>query len=114
MAERVHSVVVGSGFGGCCSLAHAQKAAGHADKRLEDVGGRACVFERGGFRHDADQLSSLPYFVDELFALFGETRSEHLEFLPLIHGTGFISSGSEFNYRPSLADTHETPGFARG
>ena len=85
-AERVHSVVVGSGFGGIAAALR-MRAKGHQVtliERLEDVGGRARVFERGGFRHDAGPtVITAPFLFDELFALFGETRSEHLEFVPL-------------------------------
>ena len=109
-AERVHSVVVGSGFGGIAAALR-MRAKGHQVtliERLEDVGGRARVFERGGFRHDAGPtVITAPFLFDELFALFGETRSEHLEFVPLDPWYRFhFHDGSEFDYRPSLADTH--------
>ena len=86
MAEHVHSVIVGSGFGGIAAALR-MRAKGHQVtliERLNDVGGRARVFERGGFRHDAGPtVITAPFLFDELFALFGETRSEHLKFVPL-------------------------------
>ena len=73
MAERVHSVVVGSGFGGIAAALR-MRAKGHQVtliERLEDVGGRARVFERGGFRHDAGPtVITAPFLFDELFALW--------------------------------------------
>ena len=105
-----HTVVVGSGFGGIAAALR-MRAKGHRVtliERLAEIGGRAQVFERGGFRHDAGPtVITAPFLFDELFGLFGEKREDHLEFVPLDPWYRFhFHDGSEFDYRPSLADTH--------
>ncbi len=105
-----HTVVIGSGFGGIAAALR-MRAKGHRVtlvERLADVGGRARSFSRGGFRHDAGPtVITAPFLFDELFALFGERRDDHLEFVPLDPWYRFhFHDGSEFDYRPSLADTH--------
>ena len=80
-ADSIHSVVIGSGFGGIAAALR-MRAKNHqvtVIERLGDIGGRARVFERGGFRHDAGPtVITAPFLFDELFTLFGETRSDHL------------------------------------
>ena len=49
--------------------------------RLHAIGGRAQVFDQGGFRHDAGPTVITHFLFDELFALFGERREDHLEFV---------------------------------
>ena len=103
-------LVIGAGFGGIAAALR-MRARGYSVTlvdRLQAIGGRAQVFERGGFRHDAGPtVITAPFLFDELFALFGETRSDHLEFVPLDPWYRFhFHDGSEFDYRPSLADTH--------
>ena len=105
-----HTVVVGSGFGGIAAALR-MRAKGHRVtliERLADIGGRAQVFERGGFRHDAGPtVITAPFLFDELFDLFGERREDHLAFVPLDPWYRFhFHDGSEFDYRPSLEDTH--------
>ena len=69
-----HFVVVGSGFGG---LAMAIRLKAHGAnvtlvERLSNLGGRAQVFERNGFIHDAGPtVITAPFLFDELFDLFG-------------------------------------------
>ena len=49
--------------------------------RLPEIGGRAQVFSRGGFIHDAGPtVITAPFLFDELYELFGEKRSDYLEF----------------------------------
>ena len=82
-----HSVlVIGAGFGGIASALR-MRARGYnvtLIDRLDAIGGRAQVFERGGFRHDAGPtVITAPFLFDELFALFGERREDHVEFRAL-------------------------------
>ena len=52
--------------------------------RCTRLGGRAQVFERGGFRHDAGPTGiTAPFLVEELFALFGEKFADHVQLVPL-------------------------------
>ena len=76
-------LVIGAGFGGI-AVALRMRAKGFnvtLVDRLQSIGGRAKVFERGGFRHDAGPtVITAPFLFDELFNLFGEKRSDHVEF----------------------------------
>lgn len=105
-----HTLVIGGGFGGIASALR-MRARGHQVtlvERLDALGGRAQVFERGGFRHDAGPtVITAPFLFDELFALFGEQREDHLDFVPLDPWYRFhFHNGEKFDYRPSLEDTH--------
>ncbi len=103
-------LVIGAGFGGIAAALR-MRAKGYSVTlvdRLHAIGGRAQVFERGGFRHDAGPtVITAPFLFDELFALFGERREDHLEFRPLDPWYRFrFHDGQQFNYRPSIEDTN--------
>jgi len=76
-------------------------------ERLDAVGGRAQVFQRGGYRHDAGPtVITAPFLFEELYELFDEKLEEHLEFVPLDPFYRFhFSDGSQFDYRASIEDT---------
>ena len=110
-ASNSHTLVVGGGFGGIASALR-MRARGHKVtliERLGALGGRAQVFEKGGFRHDAGPtVITAPFLFDELFELFGERREDHLDFVPLDPWYRFhFHNGEQFDYRPSLEDTHK-------
>ena len=103
------TIVIGSGFGG---IASALRMRARGDEvllveRLSDIGGRAQVFEKGGFRHDAGPtVITAPFLFDELFALFGEKREDHIEFRPLDPWYRFyFHNGEQFDYGASLEET---------
>ena len=77
--------MIGAGFGGIAAALR-MRALGYdvtLIDRLSAIGGRQ-VFERGGFRHDAGPtVITAPFLFDELFALFGERREDHVEFRAL-------------------------------
>ncbi|MDC1249949.1 NAD(P)-binding protein, partial [Planktomarina sp.] len=79
-------LVIGAGFGGIAAALR-MRAKGFdvtLVDRLKAIGGRAQVFERGGFRHDAGPtVITAPFLFDELFELFDEKRSDHVEFRSL-------------------------------
>jgi len=79
-------VVIGAGFGGIAAALR-MRARGYDVTlldRLPAIGGRAQVFERGGYRHDAGPtVITAPFLFDELFSLFGEKREDHVEFRAL-------------------------------
>ncbi|MFL2841198.1 MAG: FAD-dependent oxidoreductase, partial [Candidatus Puniceispirillaceae bacterium] len=79
-------IVIGAGFGGIAAALR-MRARGYDVTlldRLSAIGGRAQVFERSGFRHDAGPtVITAPFLFDELFALFGEKREDHVEFRAL-------------------------------
>ena len=103
-------IVIGAGFGGI-AVALRMRARGYDVTlldRLSAIGGRAQVFERGGFRHDAGPtVITAPFLFDELFGLFGEKREDHIEFRPLDPWYRFyFHTGEQFDYRPSVEDTN--------
>jgi phytoene desaturase len=112
VSQIPHSVlVIGAGFGGIASALR-MRARGYdvtLIDRLDAIGGRAQVFERGGFRHDAGPtVITAPFLFDELFALFGERREDHIEFRALDPWYRFyFHTGEQFDYRPSIEDTNQ-------
>ena len=106
-----HFVVVGSGFGG---LAMAIRLKAHGAnvtlvERLSNLGGRAQVFERNGFIHDAGPtVITAPFLFDELFDLFGKDRRDYCELIPLSTWYDFIfEDGSKFSYTGDLDHTFD-------
>ncbi|NCF49011.1 MAG: phytoene desaturase [Bacteroidetes bacterium] len=103
-------LVIGAGFGGIAAALR-MRARGYSVTlvdRLQAIGGRAQVFERGGYRHDAGPtVITAPFLFDELFELFDERREDHLEFRPLDPWYRFhFDDGSQFDYCASVADTN--------
>ena len=109
--SNTHILVIGAGFGGIAAALR-MRAKGFQVTlvdRLSATGGRAQVFERGGFRHDAGPtVITAPFLFDELFELFGEKREDHLDFRPLDPWYRFyFHGGKQFDYRPSIEDTND-------
>ena len=97
-----HSLIIGSGFGGI-GAAIRMRAKGHRVtllERLERIGGRAQVFEKDGFRHDAGPtVITAPFMFEELFELLGENLENHLNFVPVNPWYRFyFPDGREFDY----------------
>ena len=110
VGEHSDVLVIGSGFGGIAAALR-MRAKGYSVTivdRLQTIGGRAQVFQKGGFRHDAGPtLITAPFLFDELFELFGEKRTDYLEFRPLDPWYRFYFHGGEkFDYCPSIEDTN--------
>ncbi len=104
-----HVVVIGSGFGGLASALR-MRAKGYRVTLLERgqrLGGRAQVFERGGFKHDAGPtVITAPFLFDELFALFGKRRTDYVTFVPLDPWYRFYyQDGTTFDYGGTIEDT---------
>ena len=102
-------IVIGAGFAGIATALRL-KALGYdvtLMERLDNLGGRAQVFERGGYRHDAGPtVITAPFLFDELFELFDERLEDHLNFVPLDPFYRFhFADGSQFDYRASIEDT---------
>jgi phytoene desaturase len=109
VASAPHAVVVGAGFGGIAAALRL-RAKGYRVTLLErgqKLGGRAQVFERDGFRHDAGPtVITAPFLFDELFTLFGKNRSDYVEFRPLSPWYRFYyQDGSTFDYGGTVEDT---------
>ena len=69
------AIVIGAGFGGIAAALR-QRAKGYDVSiidRCPNLGGRAQIFERNGFKHDAGPtVITAPFLFEELFALFNE------------------------------------------
>jgi phytoene desaturase len=78
--------VIGSGFGGLAAAIRLQ-AAGHAVVLYEardKPGGRAYVYEKGGFRFDGGPtVITAPHCLEELFEVAGRRMSDYVELLPV-------------------------------
>ena len=103
------AVVVGAGFGGLAAALRL-RAKGY-DVTLVDrcaaIGGRAQVFERDGFRHDAGPtVITAPFLFEELFELFGEKFSDHVQLVPLTPWYRFhFADNDTFDYGGTLDET---------
>lgn len=103
-------IVIGGGFGGIAAALR-MRARGYEVTlidRLSMLGGRAQVFERGGFRHDAGPtVITAPFLFDELFSLFKERREDHVEFRAIDPWYRFyFHTGEQFDYCQSIEDTN--------
>jgi phytoene desaturase len=98
----VKAIVIGAGFGGIAAALRL-RAKGYAVTiidRCAALGGRAQVYEREGFRHDAGPtVITAPFLFEELFALFGERFADHVKLVPLTPWYRFqFADGDTFDY----------------
>jgi len=105
----MHALVIGAGFGGIAAALRL-RAKGYRVTVLDrcaQIGGRAQVFERDGFRHDAGPtVITAPFLFDELFELFGEKFSDHVTLVPLKPWYRFyFADGDSFDYGGTLEET---------
>ena len=109
MAAGLHAVVIGAGFGGMAAALRL-RAKGYAVTvidRCPMLGGRAQVFTRDGFHHDAGPtVVTAPFLLEELFALYGEKMAEHLQLVPLTPWYRFqFADGDTFDYGGTVEET---------
>ena len=104
------AIVIGSGFGGLAISIRLKKLGYDTTilEKLEDLGGRARVFEVNGFRHDAGPtVITAPFLFDELFSLFGRKREDHLNFVPLEPWYRYyFHDGKTFDYCSTIEKTN--------
>lgn len=105
----MQALVIGAGFGGIAAALRL-RAKGYnvtVVDRCSQIGGRAQVFERNGFRHDAGPtVITAPFLFDELFELFGEKFSDHVTLVPLKPWYRFhFADGDSFDYGGTLEET---------
>ena len=103
------AIVVGAGFGGIAAALRL-RAKGYQVTlvdRCSALGGRAQVFERDGFRHDAGPtVITAPFLFEELFALFGERFADHVTLVPLKPWYRFhFADNDTFDYGGTLDET---------
>jgi phytoene desaturase len=107
--RAAHSIVIGAGYGGLAAALRL-RAKGYRVTVIErgnQLGGRARVFERDGFRHDAGPtVITAPFLFEELFALFGERLADHVQLVPVKPWYRFsFADGDHFDYGGSLEET---------
>ena len=103
------AVVIGAGFGGIAAALRL-RAKGYSVTlvdRCAAIGGRAQVYERNGFRHDAGPtVITAPFLFEELFSLFGEKFSDHVQLVPLTPWYRFhFPDNDTFDYGGTLEQT---------
>ena len=103
------AIVIGAGFGGIAAALRL-RAKGYAVTlidRCAALGGRAQVYEREGFRHDAGPtVITAPFLFEELFALFDERFADHVKLVPLTPWYRFqFADGDTFDYGGTLEAT---------
>jgi phytoene desaturase len=110
--ERVQkkAAVVGAGFGGIAAalrlLAKGYRVT--LIDRAPMLGGRAQIFQKDGFRHDAGPtVITAPFLIEELFGLFGKKSEDYFKLKPLSpwYRFYFDEDGSTFDYGGPLEDT---------
>lgn len=109
-ADAPKAIVIGAGFGGLAA-AMRLRAKGYAVTLLERasmLGGRAHVFEKDGFRHDAGPTVITAHFLfEELFALMGRQFSDYVTLAPLDPWYRFYydADGTTFDYGGTVEHT---------
>lgn len=106
-----HAIVIGAGFGGLAAAIRL-RAKGYRITLIErqpQAGGRAQVFERDGFRHDAGPtVITAPFLFEELFTLMGTRMADRLRLVPLDPWYRFrFPDGRVFNYGGTVEQTLE-------
>ena len=107
--DNIKTLVVGGGFGGMAAALRC-RAMGHKvtiiDK-LSKLGGRAQVIERNGYKYDTGPtVITAPFLFEELFNLFNEKLSDHLEFKPLDPWYRFhFHDSTTFDYSSTIEET---------
>ena len=103
------AIVIGAGFGGIASALRT-RAKGYEVVLLDrcpQLGGRAQVFERNGYRHDAGPtVITAPFLLEELFALYNKCLKDYVQLVPLDPWYRFrFPDASYFNYGGTVEDT---------
>ena len=99
------TAVIGGGFGGIAAALRLRSRGADVTlyERLDALGGRAQVFKKNGYIHDAGPtVITAPYLFYELFELFGEKLDDYLEFRPLDPWYRFnFHDQTQFDYGPN-------------
>ncbi len=103
------AIVAGAGFGGIAAALRL-RALGyrvHLIDRCPRLGGRAQVFEKDGFRHDAGPtVLTAPQLFTELFELFGKRIEDYVTLVqPDPWYRFWYPDGETFDYGPTEART---------
>jgi phytoene desaturase len=103
------AVVIGGGFGGIAAALRA-RAKGYSVTivdRCARLGGRAQLFEQGGYRHDAGPtVITAPFLIKELFDLFDYRADDFIKIVPLSPWYRFYyADGGTFDYGGTIEET---------
>lgn len=97
-----HAVVIGSGFGGLAAAIRLRRKGYRVTvlEALDQPGGRARVFRRGGFTFDAGPtVITAPHLLEELFALHGRSMTDYVRLVPVDPFYRILfPDGSTFDY----------------
>ncbi len=104
------AIVLGAGLGGIASALR-MRALGFDVTLLErhaDLGGRARTQTRDGYTFDmGPTVITAPALLDELYALFGQSRADKLPLVPVEPWYQLIdATGAKFNYGGTLAQQY--------
>ena len=96
------AIVIGAGFGGLAAALRLRAAGLTVDvfDNQQQAGGRAGVYRKGGYTFDAGPtVITAPFLFDELFELFGKTRSAYVALQPLVPWYRIrFADGRNFDY----------------
>ena len=108
------AIVIGGGFGGIAVSLRLKKLGYDTTiiEKLNELGGRARVFEINGYKHDAGPtVITAPFLFDELFSLFDKKRSDYLKFVSLDPWYRYyFHDGKTFDYCATLEQTKKQIG----
>ncbi len=103
------ALVIGGGFGGIAAALRlcAKGYAVELIERLPALGGRAQVYMREGFTHDAGPtVITAPFLFEELFSLFGKKMEDYVELKPIDPWYRFVfADGRTFDYGGTIEQT---------
>jgi phytoene desaturase len=102
MMDRQHAVVVGAGLGGLAAAVRLRLLGFRVTvvEALDQAGGRARVFRRGGYTFDAGPtVITAPYLIDELFTAARRDPRDFYELVPIDPFYRIMfDDGSRFDY----------------
>ncbi|MEX1062230.1 MAG: phytoene desaturase [Balneolaceae bacterium] len=98
-------IVIGSGFGGLAAASRLLSQGHHVSlfEKRDKAGGRAYLYETGGFKFDGGPtVITAPFMFDDLFTRAGRNREDYIRFIPLDpYYRIFDHNGESFDYRSS-------------
>ncbi|MBV6631934.1 MAG: phytoene desaturase [Alphaproteobacteria bacterium] len=110
MRGAKNAIVIGGGFGGIAAALRLRAKGYEVDifDRCPRLGGRAQVFERDGFHHDAGPtVVTAPFLFEELFALYDKQLKDYVTLVEPEQWYRFFfhEDGTQFDYGPTQEAT---------
>lgn len=95
-------IIIGSGFGGLATASRLLSRGHEVEifEKRDKAGGRAYVYEMGGFKFDGGPtVITAPFLFDEIFAAAGRKREDYFELVPCDPFYRiFNADGKKFDY----------------